>query len=133
MFTDAFLLADEALEIADSVHNPEDFLGMTDSIIPIIERSKDPRLKDARHVMHRIRRRQLYRFVDEHLMPNGRSVSIKPEDVTTCQDSAHTGITLAPEDVHIKMVTLNFGMKEQNPVDKVHFFNFWYVFPSFFL
>lgn len=99
----------------------------------IIERSKDVSLKQARHVIHRLRRRQLYRFADEQLLPTDRSPDIQPVDVTTCQDAARAGVTLTPDDVHVKTVTLNFGMKEQNPVDNVLFFKNWYVYvvPSF--
>lgn len=128
MLTDAFLHADSTLKISESTSNPEDFLHMTDSLVAIIERSKEPELKQSRHIIHRLRRRKLYRYVDEHLMPTNRSISISPQDITTCQDTAHSGIILSPEDIHVKMVTLDFGMKEHNPVDKVLFFKNWYVF-----
>lgn len=127
MLTDALLHADNTLDIANSIGRPEDFLHMTDSIIPIIERGKQSSLKSARHIIHRLRRRKLYRFADEKLMPADRAVNIQPEDITTCQDVARSGVTLTPDDVHVKLSTLNFGMRERNPVDSVLFFKNWYV------
>lgn len=126
MITDAFLEADSTLKISDSISDPTDFMTMTDSLVPIIERSKDSSLASARKIIHRLRRRQLYRFVDEVLLPAGASRRISPEEITTCQD-ASTGVNLVPRDIYIAHVTLNFGMKSKNPVDNVLFFKDWYV------
>lgn len=131
MLTDAFMYANSTLRIAESASSPEDFLHLSDSLVSIIERSKDASLKQARRVIHRLRRRQLYRFADEHLLPTDRFVDIQPVDITTCQDAGRAGINLTPEDVYVKTVTLNFGMKDKNPVDRVLFFKTWYVYSSY--
>lgn len=130
MITDAFLEANNFLKIADSITDPEAFLTMTDCLIPIIERSREASLAGARKIIRRLRRRQLYRFVDEVLLPAGMSFKISPEQITTCQDTAGNGVNLVPDDVHVAHVTLNFGMKAKNPVDQVLFFSDWCVFGS---
>lgn len=130
MLTDAFIHADSTLRISDSIASPADFLTMSDSLIQVIERSKETSLKRSREIVHRIRRRHLYRFVDEVLLPADRKMNITPEDVSTCQDAAGTGVALRPEDIHIAKVTLNFGMEQRNPVDNVLFFKNWYVTSS---
>eukprot|EP00177_Eucheuma_denticulatum_P002979 GFKZ01005358.1.p2 GENE.GFKZ01005358.1~~GFKZ01005358.1.p2 ORF type:complete len:250 (-),score=26.19 GFKZ01005358.1:1103-1852(-) len=125
MVNDAFLEADRTLEISDSISDPEAFLTMTDSIIPIIERSKESSLANARRIIRRLRCRRLYRFVDEFLVPAGTKLQISPEDITTWQDASGTGVNLVPDDIHVAHVKLNFGMKDKNPVDKVLFFQDW--------
>lgn len=125
MITDALIEADHVLHISDTITDPVEFLRMTDTIIPIIEYSKDPALNGAKAIIHRLRRRQLYRFVDEVLLPAGVSSDISAPDITTHQDSAGTGVNLRPSDIHVAHVTHNFGMKEQNPVDNVLFFANW--------
>lgn len=129
MVTDALLHADETLRIADSIERPEDFITLSDCIIPQIEFSKHPQLKLSKNLIHRLRRRKLYRFADEILLPTEDTYNpaVSPEDVTTCQDAASAGVTLTPDDVFIANVSLNFGMKERNPVDRVLFFKNWYV------
>lgn len=125
MITDAFLEANNTLRIAESISDPSDFLTMTDTLVPIIERSKEPSLAGAREIIGRLRRRRLYRFVDEFLLPAGATCKITPEEITTSQDSAGTGIDLRPDDIHVAHVTLNFGKKSKNPVDHVLFFKDW--------
>lgn len=125
MITDAFLEANSTLKIADSISDPEDFLTMTDVLVPIIERSKESSLAGARKIITRLRRRKLYRFVDELLLPAGVSRQITAEDITPFQNVAHFGINLRPEDIYVAHVTLNFGMKSKNPVDNVMFFKDW--------
>lgn len=129
MVTDALLQADETLRIADCIDRPEDFIALSDCIFSQIEFSKEPQLKYSRELIHRLRRRKLYRFADEILLPTDCTSHpvVCAEDVTTCQDAAGSGVTLTPNDVHVTKVSLNFGMKEQNPVDRVLFFKNWYV------
>lgn len=51
------------------VDNPEDYLYLTDNIVHTIESSKCPELEEARGIIKRIRKRELYKFVDEFLVP----------------------------------------------------------------
>lgn len=129
MVSDALLHADETLRIADSIERPEDFIAISDCVISQIEFSKEPQLKQSKDLIHRLRRRRLYRFVDEILLPTDCTCHpvVCAEDITTCQDAAGTNVTLTPDDVYVTKVSLNFGMKEQNPVDRVLFFKSWYV------
>lgn len=69
MITDALLAADEHFGISKAVDNGEDYLNLTDDILRVIERSKEEELAPARQIMRRIRTRDLYKFVDEYLIP----------------------------------------------------------------
>lgn len=69
MITDALVHADQHLGISSAVENPEDYLYLTDDILRVIERSKAPELAKSREIMKRLRTRDLYKFVDEYLVP----------------------------------------------------------------
>ncbi|CAK4644053.1 unnamed protein product [Aphanomyces euteiches] len=69
MICDAMILADKELGISASTDSPERFQYMTDHIMKIIECSTSPELTQARDIIRRIRKRQLYEFVDEFLVP----------------------------------------------------------------
>lgn len=127
MVADAFLQADSQLGISSSIADPEEFLTVTDSLTAVIERSKDVAMAPARNLIRRLRCRKLYRLVEEVLLPAGMHRRITPQQITSCQDSAGTGVTLTPDDIYVAHVSLNFGMKDKNPVDRVLFFKDWYV------
>jgi deoxynucleoside triphosphate triphosphohydrolase SAMHD1 len=125
MITDAFMHADQTLEISDAIFDAPSFMRLTDSLLYQIEHSKDQRLASARSIVDRIRRRKLYRFVDECLLPEGSKRRVTEQEITTSQDSGKWGINLRPEDIVISNVALNFGRKDQNPVENVLFFKDW--------
>ncbi|KAI9261697.1 hypothetical protein BY458DRAFT_439554 [Sporodiniella umbellata] len=69
MIVDAFLEADGYLKLSEKIDNPEDYLYLTDNVLNVIEGSKEPSLEKARSIVKKLRRRDLYKFVDEFLIP----------------------------------------------------------------
>jgi hypothetical protein len=63
MIVDALVAANETLQIGDAIDNPEEYLGLTDTIVREIERSKAPELAEAQKIIKRIRKRDLYKYV----------------------------------------------------------------------
>jgi deoxynucleoside triphosphate triphosphohydrolase SAMHD1 len=125
MITDAFLLADQTLQISDAILDAPSFMRLTDSVLYRIEHSTDSSLMSARSIVDRIRRRKLYRFVDECLLPEGSRRRVTEQDITTSQNAGRWGVDLRPEDIVISNVALNFGRKDKNPVESVLFFKDW--------
>jgi len=126
MMADILALANKELKISESINDPGKFLSMSDTILHYIEFSTSANLKTARDLVHRLRRRDLYSFVDETLLPSSffqHGGHITAEDITTNQNTG--GINLVPDDIKVSIVTLNFGMKNKNPVDSVKFFKDW--------
>lgn len=124
MCMDAFLEADEALGLSEAILDPTEFLRLSDSTLTMIEHSREQNLKSARDIIYRIRRRKLYRFVDEGLVPPGSTRKMTEQDVVSRQNN-NSGIILRPEDIVIFIVKLNFGCGDRNPVDDVLFFKDW--------
>lgn len=60
---------DDHLKLSEKIDNPEDYLYLTDNIVHTIEGSKDPELEKARSIVKSIKKRELYKFVDEFLIP----------------------------------------------------------------
>ena len=65
LHTDALVAADPVLHLADSIDDPAQYATLTDCVLRQIEFSKDPRLAHARQIVLDIRRRKLYKCVDE--------------------------------------------------------------------
>ena len=66
MVVDALVAADAAWggEISNAVWRPQDFVKLDDTVLKRIEWSKEASLEPARALLRRLRRRELYRFVN---------------------------------------------------------------------
>ncbi|KAF9976363.1 SAM domain and HD [Actinomortierella ambigua] len=125
MITDAMLEADSNLNISSAIDSPEDYLYLTDDILRQIERSKDPGLDKARGIIKRIRTRNLYKFVDELLIPRDKvniltKDRITPFEIASCQGPNDN---LEADDIIIEFLKNNYAMKDRNPVDGIKFFS----------
>ncbi|ORZ14001.1 HD phosphohydrolase domain-containing protein [Absidia repens] len=125
MITDALLAADPHLNISSAVHNPEDYLNLTDDILRSIERSKSSELAEARAIMKRLRTRQLYKFVDEFLVPPSLVDKVTTDVITAQEIVSHQGDNdgLDINDVIVSKGKINYAMQDQNPVDSIRFFS----------
>ncbi|KAE9006428.1 Deoxynucleoside triphosphate triphosphohydrolase [Phytophthora rubi] len=123
MICDAMLHADKELGICASTQTPEDFQFLTDHIVHSIEASKTDTLADARALLKRMRRRELYEFIDEYLLPPelmSRIPRFTSEELAT--QTSYDGVTLDPEDIIVSDGRLNYNFKDRNPVDNVSFY-----------
>eukprot|EP00002_Diphylleia_rotans_P021988 TRINITY_DN4295_c0_g1_i1.p1 TRINITY_DN4295_c0_g1~~TRINITY_DN4295_c0_g1_i1.p1 ORF type:complete len:257 (-),score=47.02 TRINITY_DN4295_c0_g1_i1:80-850(-) len=125
MITDVLVLADPVLEISKSVDDPEEFTLLNDSIINVIERSKDKRLEEAQKILRRLRQRDLYKIAGEMLIAHD-SITTFPKltevDITTHQET-DGGIQLMPEDIIIHDLKMDYCKGANNPVDYVGFYS----------
>ena len=119
------------LEAAIAPNGVSAYLGLTDSILRTIENASeaqaaaDEGLAEAQALLLRLRKRQLYAFVDETILPGktGQALVEHPPSVDDIMaHHHHEFIHLDPKDVIVDMFKLNYSKKEQNPVDFVHFY-----------
>lgn len=121
MITDAFIEADSVLGLSKAINDVDAFLKLSDSVLKVIEFSNDAGMGKAKHIIERLRRRQLYRFVHEVIVPDSHAgLELCETDVTTCQEGG--GYNLKPEDIYVTKSVCNLGMKSKNPVDHVNFY-----------
>ncbi|XP_051489474.1 deoxynucleoside triphosphate triphosphohydrolase SAMHD1 [Apus apus] len=136
MITEAFQKADKFLKIEGSggkqyhistaMEDMEAYTKLTDNIYLEILHSNCPELKEAREILHKIERRELYKYLGE----------TQPETVRGIAKSNNLGESIAnskpekdPPDVELKaedfvvdVINIDYGMKEQNPIDNVLFY-----------
>ena len=150
MFTEALLLADPFVEIvapgsetsfkmSTCIENMGAYASLSDWIVLSIQHSKDRRLAPARDLIHRIRTRDLYRFVGEVIdVSNGLKCKAREAQVTKAlveyanansfQASDVSGSSPPPSepvteaDILVCVVDIGYGKGSQNPVDSTHFF-----------
>ncbi|EUC66582.1 DNA replication factor C, large subunit [Rhizoctonia solani AG-3 Rhs1AP] len=129
MIIDALVLADPFMQLADKIHNAEEYLYLNDSVLLDIERSKAPELEKSREIIHRIRTRQLYKEVDMYMFAVEHRDTLKQltpekaaEVVKTIEMPEGADADLAAEDVAIDMTLIHLGMKDKRPVDLVKFY-----------
>eukprot|EP00026_Physarum_polycephalum_P002444 Phypoly_transcript_02450.p1 GENE.Phypoly_transcript_02450~~Phypoly_transcript_02450.p1 ORF type:complete len:540 (+),score=47.86 Phypoly_transcript_02450:1036-2655(+) len=128
MITDAFVAADPVLRISDQLDDAEEFISLDDSLLSRIEFSKDPNLEEARGIIRRIRKRELYRMADEVSIPKEKWDKAMPTKADIV--SASSG-NLTEDDIIIDSYFLNYAMKDKNPMANVRFYAGSKPFESF--
>jgi HD superfamily phosphohydrolase len=122
MICDVLCQADRHLGISEAVNDPSRFVHLTDGILRTIEASTDPELEQARAIMHRIRKRDLYKFIDEVIIPPELIAGfpqVRPEDICAYQG---IGNLLKPDDIIVQNLKVDYAMKDRNPVDNILFY-----------
>ncbi|KAF8994577.1 hypothetical protein BDQ17DRAFT_1251557 [Cyathus striatus] len=135
MIIDGLLKADPYLNIARKVEHPEEYVHLTDNIMPFIEANNHPELAESRAIFERIRMRDLYRCVDykvidwpyrDYCKQNITAKRIVEEanklPVTPPVDGDDVE-PLTEEDVIVDFSTMHYGMKEKNPLEFVSFYS----------
>ncbi|XP_061162756.1 deoxynucleoside triphosphate triphosphohydrolase SAMHD1-like [Saccostrea echinata] len=137
MITEAMLKADDIIKIpgkngelrkmSESVDDMEAYQKLADDIFQKILWSTDPLLEESRKILMNVQKRELYKCVGQTRPPQGKTLDqksgldqIKDEfvDILKSMDSH-----LQKEDIIIHLVYLDYGMKDENPIDHVRFYN----------
>ncbi|KAH6558067.1 hypothetical protein KP509_1Z079700 [Ceratopteris richardii] len=123
MLVDAFVLANEYLKISDLIFEPQDFWMLDDSILKTIETSDKEELAEARKIVIRMRRRELYQYCNEYAVPKEKLEhfkTVRPEDIACAQ--VKSGVHLSPDDIIVSNVKIDLTRGKEDPVQRVHFF-----------
>ncbi|KIM40306.1 hypothetical protein M413DRAFT_446483 [Hebeloma cylindrosporum] len=131
MIVDALISAEGVLKLAERIFDPKKYLYLTDDIMREIESSERPELAEARAIFKRIRKRDLYKWVDykvidwphrEYFRLNVTSKAIV--DAANALNPAGEGSSaLEEDDVRVDFPVMHYGMKEKNPLDFVRFYS----------
>ncbi|KAF9910748.1 SAM domain and HD [Lobosporangium transversale] len=125
MLVDALMTANNVLGISSMINVPEDYLHLTDDIVRQIERSREPGLEESKAIIKRIRTRNLYKFVDELLIPKEKLGRLTKHNVNSLEIVSCQGPNdhLEVDDVIVEFLKNNYAMKDRNPVDNIKFFS----------
>lgn len=132
MITEALLKADKKirfkgsngkmLSISESIDDMEAYTMLTDQVYYQILCSSDPELQEARSILVRIQRRDLYKCIGQAILKKRREKEEIPDikqDMAECIDG---GPLIEPDDFIIELVTFDYGMRDRNPIDEVRFY-----------
>ncbi|KAJ6318961.1 hypothetical protein OIU76_014335 [Salix suchowensis] len=123
MFVDSLIKADDYLQISSKIQDPAEFWKIDDSILKTIEVSHEQELKEARDLILRIRKRDLYQFCNEFSVPKDKLQHFKditPQDIVCSQGNGD--ITLKEEDVAVCTVKIDLTRGRSNPLENINFF-----------
>ncbi|KAJ4711117.1 deoxynucleoside triphosphate triphosphohydrolase SAMHD1-like [Melia azedarach] len=123
MLVDALLEANGYLNISSSIQHPAEFWKLDDSIMKTILVDPRQELKEARDIMLRIRRRDLYQYCNEFSVPKDKLEHFKditPQDIVCSQKAG--GATLQEEDVAVSNVRIDLTRGRNNPLESIQFF-----------
>ncbi|XP_055044729.2 deoxynucleoside triphosphate triphosphohydrolase SAMHD1 [Misgurnus anguillicaudatus] len=136
MITEAFIKADPHIKIQGSsgkiftissaINDMEAYTQLTDHIFEQILHSSTPELADARAILNNIVCRRLYKCVGQTTPETHVDVSQEKQldwakEVANCKPSG-VDENLMPEDFVVSVIQMDYGMKEKNPINNVHFY-----------
>ncbi|XP_053101217.1 deoxynucleoside triphosphate triphosphohydrolase SAMHD1 isoform X2 [Hemicordylus capensis] len=138
MITDAFLKADPYIRIKGSggkeykistaLEDMEAYTKLTDDIFLKILHSDEPELEEAREILHKIERRDLYKCLGETQPEEGKEIKKEeydglPDEVVASKPAVLSqDVELKAEDFLVDVINMDYGMKKKNPINKVHFY-----------
>ncbi|KAK8914407.1 hypothetical protein KSP39_PZI024099 [Platanthera zijinensis] len=123
MLVDALVEANDVLGISSYIADPSEYWKLDDTILKTIETAPEPELKEARELVLRIRRRELYQFCNEYAVPKDRLdyfKDITAQDVVCSQKAS--GVQLREEDVAVSNVKIDLTSGRKNPLERINFF-----------
>ncbi|KAJ1646180.1 hypothetical protein LPJ64_002325 [Coemansia asiatica] len=125
MIVDAMTIANPVLNIAGAVYDPNLYQGLTDDVLRDIERSREPELQEARDIISRIYTRDIYKFVDEFIMPADLSSIANRKHINEAAIVGFRadGDDFVEHDILINFSRKHFGMGSENPVDHIKFYS----------
>ncbi|XP_069100003.1 deoxynucleoside triphosphate triphosphohydrolase SAMHD1 [Pleurodeles waltl] len=138
MITDALLKADpyiriegangELFSISTAIEDMEAYTKLTDNIFQQILHSSDSNLSEARGILQNVERRQLYKYVGQthprsEIKIQQEQYDALPFDIAeSIPQTSLPEVEMKPEDFIVDVIHMDYGMKEQNPINNVHFY-----------
>ncbi|BFG26859.1 deoxynucleoside triphosphate triphosphohydrolase SAMHD1 homolog [Prunus yedoensis var. nudiflora] len=122
MVVDALVKANDYLDIASHIEDPSQYWKLDDTIIRTIETAPNEELKEARDLILRIRRRNLYQFCNEYAVPKDKMENFKNVTAQDIVCSQKNGVTLKEEDVAVCNVRIDLTRGRHSPLESINFF-----------
>jgi hypothetical protein len=116
------------LKMSECIDDMKAYTRLTDFVYHQILLSEDPALDEAKAILHKIEKRQLYKCVGQtqpskHVsLPSNKILETQKEIVESMSEAELGRPQLNAEDIIVHLVNLDYGMKEKNPVNHVRFY-----------
>uniref|UniRef100_A0AAR2ILV7 Deoxynucleoside triphosphate triphosphohydrolase SAMHD1 n=1 Tax=Pygocentrus nattereri TaxID=42514 RepID=A0AAR2ILV7_PYGNA len=134
MITEALVKADPHIQIrgssgkmykmSEAIEDMEAYTKLTDHIFEQILYSSNPELSEAQAILQNIICRQLYKCVGQTTPETQLNVSqVRDLGYEVANSKPHgTEVDLQPEDFVVSVIYMDYGMKDKNPINSVHFY-----------
>ncbi|OXB57335.1 hypothetical protein ASZ78_011755 [Callipepla squamata] len=115
-------------QISTAMEDMEAYTKLTDNIYLEILHSSRPELSEAREILHKIERRELYKFLGEtqpekmNEIPKDEYDGLAGDIADSKPEKDPPNVELTAEDFVVDVVNMDYGMKDQNPIDNVLFY-----------
>ncbi|KAJ7374853.1 SAM domain and HD [Desmophyllum pertusum] len=110
------------LSISESIDDMEAYTQLTDQVYYQILYSTDPALEEARNIILRIEKRDLYKCIGQTILRKLRDKEEIPDITQEMANCIEGGPHVEPEDFVIDIITFDYGMRDRNPIDEVRFY-----------
>ncbi|XP_020628681.1 deoxynucleoside triphosphate triphosphohydrolase SAMHD1-like [Orbicella faveolata] len=110
------------LSISETIDDMEAYSQLSDAIYYQILHSTDPALEEARNILLRIEKRDLYKCIGSTILKKPREKEEIPDIQLEIAGSIDEGPFVEPEDFVIDIITFDYGMRDRNPIDAVRFY-----------
>ncbi|GBG28304.1 Deoxynucleoside triphosphate triphosphohydrolase SAMHD1 [Hondaea fermentalgiana] len=116
------------LRMSESIEDMTVFAQLNDSVLYLIEQSRDPRMRPAQKLLWRLKSRDLYRCcgsADLSSRLSDKSKTSKEETITRqlLAISEDTGLGLDKDDFIVECTLVHHGKGNSNPVDGLRFYS----------
>uniref|UniRef100_A0A8C9EVL9 SAM and HD domain containing deoxynucleoside triphosphate triphosphohydrolase 1 n=1 Tax=Pavo cristatus TaxID=9049 RepID=A0A8C9EVL9_PAVCR len=101
---------------------------LTDNVYLEILHSSCPELSEAREILRKIERRELYKFLGEtqpervNEIPKDQYDGLAGDIANSKPEKDPPNVELTAEDFIVDILNMDYGMKDQNPIDNVLFY-----------
>lgn len=112
------------MRLSETLNDMKAYVQVTDNILQRIQHSTESVLEPARIALNRVATRKIKKCIHEELLPPLQEVSppwttMDEDIVRSCFSVAHN----SPGGFTVEFVSINYGMKDKNPVDNVRFYS----------
>ncbi|XP_063739805.1 deoxynucleoside triphosphate triphosphohydrolase SAMHD1-like isoform X2 [Eleginops maclovinus] len=137
MITEAFLKADKHIQIEGSegkmftlstaIDDMEAYTKLTDHVFEQILHSSSPELAESKQILRNIVCRRLYKCLgqtqaDKPLIVTPEILRSWEKDLAESIPQSSMDVSLQPEDFVVSVICMDYGMKDKNPINNVHFY-----------
>lgn len=134
MVVDALLAAEPALNLADRALTVDGFITLDDTLLRQVEtwgatrpgwkeEETAPAIEAAQAVLARLRRRDLYRFVDEFIVPRAEQADFELPTADDVFAFTPRNAPLKRDDLLLADIPIDMTAGATNPLDRVSFFH----------
>ncbi|XP_031564010.1 deoxynucleoside triphosphate triphosphohydrolase SAMHD1-like [Actinia tenebrosa] len=114
------------LKMSEAIDDMVAYSKVTDQVYYQILHGSDSRLEEAKKILQLVECRSLYKCIGQTILKKPREKEeahdISKDIADSVPPDMASGTQLEPEDIIVHLITFDYGMKNQNPIDNLRFY-----------